>query len=110
MRQVEFRKRFDDNNAARVRFALERKRVLSFVVQLECRFESEWHPVVRYDTAHGFAHRDMLRPGKETEKTALSFQEYGAALTFAINDLAQNWERYRLRYEKWLKEKRERRT
>jgi hypothetical protein len=60
MRTVEFRRLFDDKNAARVRFELKRNRVLRFVVQLECRFNDEWHPVVRYDTAHNFAHRDVL--------------------------------------------------
>ena len=39
MRLVEFRRFLDENNALRVRFELERGRVVKFVVQLECRFE-----------------------------------------------------------------------
>jgi hypothetical protein len=105
MRTVEFRRLFDDKNAARVRFELKRNRVLRFVVQLECRFNDEWHPVVRYDTAHNFAHRDVLHPSGKTEKTELAIQDYNEALTFAINDLADNWENYRRRYEQWLKQK-----
>lgn len=58
MRTVEFRRLFDDQGAIRVWFESEHGRVLGFVVQLECLFNDEWYPVVRYDTAHGFAHRD----------------------------------------------------
>jgi hypothetical protein len=103
LRTVEFRRLFDDRNAARVRFETERNRVLGFMVQLECLFGEKWHPVVRYDTAHGFAHRDILRPSGETEKSATPVRDYNEALTFAIQDLSANWEIYRRRYEQWLK-------
>ena len=103
MRIVEFRRLFDDQNAARVDFETERNRVLGFMVQLECLFGEEWHPVVRYDTAHGFAHRDILRPSGETEKSATPVRDYNEALTFAIQDLGANWGNYRQRYEQWLK-------
>ena len=102
MRTVEFRRLFDHQNAARVRFELERDRVLRFVVQLECRFDDEWYPVVRYDTAHQFAHRDVLHPSGETEKNEMPIQDYNEALSFAIQDLTDHWENYRRRYEQWL--------
>jgi hypothetical protein len=105
MRTVEFRRLFDDKNAARVWFELEQNKVLNFVVQLECRMNGKWRPVVRYDTAHGFAHRDVLHPSSETEKTEMTIENYNDALTFAIKDLVENWERYRRRYEQWLQQK-----
>ncbi len=37
-----------------------KKDVLGFVVQYETKLEGKWLPVVRYDTQHGFAHRDLL--------------------------------------------------
>lgn len=92
----------DSENAVRVRFELERNRVLRFVVQLECCFDGEWYPVVRYDTAHGFAHRDVLYPSGKVEKTELMVQDYNDALTFALRDLSQKWEEYRARYEQWI--------
>ena len=104
MRTVEFRRLFDDKNAVRVWFDLEQNRVLNFVVQLECRMNDEWRPVVRYDTAHGFAHQDVLRPSGETEKTGMAVENYNDALTLAIRDLAENWEKYRQRYEQWLQQ------
>lgn len=38
--------------------------VLNFVVQYETKLEGEWLPVVRYDTEHGFAHRDTFDKGE----------------------------------------------
>lgn len=104
MRTVDFRRLFDEENAARVRFVLERDMVIEFVVQLECAFGGDWLPTVRYDTAHGFAHRDMLHPFNPTLKTEMPVKDFNEGLTFAIRDLTANWEKYRARYEQWLKE------
>jgi hypothetical protein len=104
MRSVEFRRFFDDKNAARVRFSVERDRVLEFVVQLECRYDGDWMPVVRFDTAHGFAHRDVLHPSLPTDKAEIPVKAFNDGLTFALHDLATNWEKYRERYEQWLKQ------
>lgn len=106
MRTVEFRNVLDDKNAMRVHFELERDRVLRFTVQLECRFNGDWIPVVRYDTAHGFAHLDVLVPSGTERKTELGVEDHNEALTFAIGDLRDNWEQYRRRYEQWLKKPR----
>ncbi|MBI5841116.1 MAG: hypothetical protein HZB19_13550 [Chloroflexi bacterium] len=103
MRRVEFLRLFENENTLRVYFDLERGEVTSFVVQLECLFGDEWKPVVRYDTAHGFAHRDTIHPRKKTEKTEISVRNYKEGLNFAINDLETNWREYRRRYEEWLK-------
>ncbi|MEK7672161.1 MAG: hypothetical protein AAB344_08080 [Bacteroidota bacterium] len=61
--------------------------------------------MIRYDTAHGFAHCDRLHPYEETAKTRLATQEYDEALTFAIDELVKNWSSYRRRYEEWLSKK-----
>lgn len=104
MRTVEFHRFLNDDNALRVRFELEHGQILKFVVQLECRFGSHqnWVPVVRYDTAHGFAHCDRLHPYQPTVKTEMLTQNYNDALTVAMNDLIIHWQSYHKRYEKWL--------
>jgi hypothetical protein len=104
MRTTEFQKFLDEENILRVRFHSERGQVISFVVQLECCFGSSksWVPVVRYDTAHGFAHCDRLHPYKPTEKTKMLAGDYKQALTVAMDDLESNWVTYRRRYERWL--------
>lgn len=77
--------------------------VTGFVVQYEALIENEWRSVVRYDTAHGFAHRDLLHPGGDTEKQPLYLPSLNLALTFAIQDLKMLWTRYRAGYEEELR-------
>jgi hypothetical protein len=73
----------------------KRGRVVFFRVQYETRVEDLWYPVVRYDTAHGFAHRDVMNRKRIVSKTPLFNQNYNDALTFAENDLKCNWEYYK---------------
>ncbi len=107
MRSVEFRRHLDDDNALRAKFDLDRGRVLNFMVQLERRFgaNSAWVAVVRYDTAHGFAHCDKLHPYEAETKIEMPTRDYNEALTTAMDDLATNWYSYRRRYARWLKQK-----
>ena len=78
-----------------------KQQVIEFVVQLEVNLRGKWKPVVRYDTAHGFAHRDIYSPDGRSEKVPLSVGDYSSALTFAELDIRANWELYR---ERFLKE------
>ncbi|MEW6184725.1 MAG: hypothetical protein AB1585_03190 [Thermodesulfobacteriota bacterium] len=107
MRIVEFHRLLEKDTALRVRFELERGKILKFTVQMECRFvEIEgWISIVRYDTAHGFAHCDILFPYDKPKKIKMEIKDYNDALTAAINDLGINWKRYRKRYEEWLRKK-----
>ena len=72
-----------------------RKDVLSFVVQYETRMDEKWLPVVRYDTRHGFAHRDLLDKKGEKQKTPIFAKDYSEALTFAEYDIKSNWKMYK---------------
>ena len=106
MRLVEFHRFLNANNALRVRFEVEGGQVLKFIVQLECCFDDKtWSPVVRYDTAHGFAHCDKLHPYEPATKTKMETKDYNEALNVAMDDLVGNWHQYRRRYEEWLKQK-----
>ncbi|NJL59611.1 MAG: hypothetical protein HC887_08180 [Desulfobacteraceae bacterium] len=79
-----------------------REKSYDLVVQFECRFEGEWVALVRYDTAHGFAHCDTYR---DAIKTVMTTQDYNDALTFAIRDLTENWRKYRIKYQEWRKKR-----
>ncbi len=107
MRRVEFRRLLDGDNALRARFELERGRVIKFMVQLECRFgdDAGWVSIVRYDTAHGFAHCDKLHPYEAATKIEMATHDYNEALTTAMDDLVNNWRTYRRRYTQWLKQR-----
>ena len=104
MRTVEFRRMLDDDNALRVRFDVNGGEILLFTVQLECKFEGDiWTPIIRYDTAHGFAHRDRMHPRQAAEKTEMRVRDFNEGLTVAMFDLVNNWSDYRRRYEEWLR-------
>ncbi len=78
------------------------KWIIEFSIQLEIWHEQQWRPIRRYDTAHGFAHKDLISFSGKVKKTALDdIQNFNEALTFAENDIKSNWELYR---EYFLKE------
>ena len=80
----------------------EKGKILKFVVQYEALINQKWYPIVRYDTSHGFAHKDIIHPDGEKEKQPLYFQTFNAAFTFAIQDIKISWKWYRMAYEKEL--------
>jgi len=81
-----------------------RGRIISFMVQYETFFKEEWLPVVRYDSAHGYAHRDLYDVKGRAVKTPLFTRNYNQALTFAELDLKANWLIYRERFVKGVAE------
>lgn len=101
MKIVEYLAPLGTDGRRRVRHIRVRGRVVEFLVQYEVQVAGEWYPVVRYDTAHGFAHKDTLHPARAADKEALPFTDYNLALTYAENDLRENWEKYR---EEFLEE------
>ena len=74
--------------------------VIKFVVQLEVLVKGQWRPILRYDTAHGFAHCDILHHDGKVEKVRMPTLNYTEALTYADDDLSQNWQVYHQRYVK----------
>ena len=58
----------------------EKGKIVFFRIQYETKIQNTWYPVIRYDSAHGFAHRDVLNIRGEIIKTPLFIQDY--------NDLA----------------------
>ena len=105
MREVEYEHELGENAFARVRFQRERKRIQSFVVQLERVYDGERHIIIRYDTSHGFAHSDTMRPNRPETKIELNL-DFNRAFTYAQRDISQNWKFYCERYERWLNESR----
>jgi hypothetical protein len=66
------------------------------VVQYETLLHGKWTPVVRYDTAHGFFHRDVYIVGEKTHLKEFVFRPtLEEALTYAIHDIRQNWQKYK---------------
>ena len=87
----------------RIRHSLKKSKgkILEFCVQLEINYRSDWTAIVRYDTTHGYAHRDLIHSDGRQEKFPLGLLNYNEALTFAQTDLDKNWQSY---YQNFLKE------
>ena len=75
----------------------ERGRTANFALQLEVEVDGAWRAVIRYDTAHGFAHIDRYSLAGKQTKERLRL-DLGEALTRAERDLKQNWLAYRERF------------
>ena len=69
--------------------------ILSFIIQYETKLEGKWLPVLRYDTEHGFAHRDNVDRKGNKRKTPMFTRNYNEALTFAEYDVKSNWKVYK---------------
>lgn len=87
----------DNANRLRVRMRIEQGTVTRFTAQFETEIEGETYQVVRYDTAHGSAHRDILdwRGQVIAKKWIAGPDRYNEALTDAVGDLKSNWRIYR---------------
>lgn len=92
-----------DRDRKRHEHILEKGEVTGFVVQYEIFFEEKWVPVVRYDTAHGYAHKDLINPNGSIEKIFMGLADFNEALTLADKDINENWERYKNRYFRRIK-------
>jgi len=71
----------------------EKGKVTAFAVQLEVLVGEQWKVVIRYDSAHGFAHVDRyyLDGRKVKKELHLKLSE---ALTLADEDIKENWKAY----------------
>ena len=70
MKVVEFLVLWSSEDRYRHRHVRIGGQVVEFVVQYEIRVGLDWVPVARYDTAHGFAHRDLLSPNGGASENA----------------------------------------
>ena len=96
--EVEYVIRLGPVDRYRHKHIRQKGRVIYFSLQYETVIGNKWYPVVRYDTAHGFAHRDLINQKGEVTKTPLFIHDYNDALTFADSDLKANWEIYKERF------------
>ena len=91
----------EGDGTIRVRFDTERGRVTDFTVQYDVWREDRWRPVVRYDSAHGRPHRDILdRTGRVVSKEWLpGAMTNNLAMQYALRDIKANWATYLAAFE-----------
>ena len=93
MNVTEFVRLLDADVRYRVRFETDRGDVVGFTVQLECVAGDDWRPVIRYDTAHGFAHCDSYGPdGVVNRHEPMNVSSFGGGLTVAVRKVRADWE------------------
>ncbi|HKR06034.1 MAG TPA: hypothetical protein VJY62_15465 [Bacteroidia bacterium] len=81
----EFVKALDDDGVERlrVRLTIKKGKLTDVVFQYESLIEKKWAAIVRYDLAHGFFHRDVMKPNGEKEKTVIEITGLKEASIFA---------------------------
>jgi hypothetical protein len=79
------------------------REITEFRIQLEVLVNGEWHAVVRYDTAHGRPHRDILHPNGEQTKDWFEGYSVADVLTIGQSDIMENWPSYWDRFIKEMK-------
>ena len=85
----------EETDRLRVTARKDSGEITGFVVQYETVILGKWRPVVRYDTSHGFAHKDVIRADGDGHEEPLFFETYNLAFTFATLDLKMNWKEYK---------------
>lgn len=71
----------------------EKGMVTGFTVQMEVFVNEQWRTVIRYDSAHGFAHIDRYYLDGRKVKKELHLN-LGDVLTLADEDIKENWKTY----------------
>ncbi len=78
-------------------------RIIRFRIQYEAQIGEKWQPIVRYDTAHGRPHKDILHPDGTQDKVNFHGYSREEVLTMGERDIKANWRRYRAKYEREMK-------
>jgi len=105
LREIAYQKFLDADELEKLRLRIKTDsgKVVDIVVQYESFINGKWTPIVRYDCAHGFFHRDLLYPKEQKEKQSINITPLESALTYAEQDIKDRWEFYKERYLKKLK-------
>ena len=78
--------------------------IINFVVKLIVKIGNTFYEVIRYDSAHGCPHKDILDiNGNSKKKVWFELLENTQGLDLAIRDLKDDHEMYIERFKEWLK-------
>jgi hypothetical protein len=105
VREIEFESALDKvgNERLRVRLKAQKGKLVDVVYQYESFIDGKWLPVVRYDCAHGFFHRDILLPGGDKQKQVIAIDNLKTASVYAEQDIKDRWEWYKERFLRKMK-------
>lgn len=100
MADKRFYKYLNDDETERLRFRIvtQKGKVSDIVIQYETLINGKWAAIVRYDCSHGFFHKDIQRPDGSQEKSAIAIEDLSIAVSYAEQELKDNWEIYKQKY------------
>jgi len=103
VRKKEFIRPLSDEDRIRENFSIDKGKIKRIVVQYESYIHNKWIPIIRFDTAHNFFHKDIINPDTTKNKIEITSFNLNDALTFAELDLKNNWQRYKAQYLEKMK-------
>jgi len=107
VKEIEFESLLDKigHDRLRVRLKVNKGELVDVVYQYEAFIKNKWVTIVRYDCAHGFFHRDILKPNGDKEKQEITIDNLKSASKYAEQDLKDRWECYKERFTKKMKKR-----
>ena len=93
MRVIEYVIPLGENARKRHYHESDKGKVIGFAVQLEVLADDRWQVVIRYDSAHGYAHIDRYYLDGRKIKIEL-YLNFPEALILADEDIKENWKIY----------------
>ena len=91
-------------NRYRHRHVWDGNKIVEFRIQYEAFIAGQWHPVLRYDTAHGQPHRDILHPDGTQTKVMHPGYRNAEVLTIGQRDIIEHWQVYGAAYQEEMEE------
>jgi len=86
-----------------VEMEIEKSKIVDFKVMYNTIIGGRERQVVRYNCAHGYAHKDILYE-KLKRKEIMADIGYGKLPDIARDDIERNWERYKKKYLRLINE------
>ena len=99
-----YRYEISENVFITIHFVTSKGHVTEFVIKLELLVEKKIYEVIRYDTAHGGTHKDILHPdGSKHDLVPYHYLDVETGFQFAAKDVKSNWKFYVERFLRWLR-------
>jgi hypothetical protein len=78
--------------------------VINYAVKLVLSVDKMYYEVIRFDSAHGCPHKDILdETGAVARKIWFESLDNQQGLDMAVKDIKDNYELYIQRFKKWLR-------